>query len=81
MEAKIPSNRKCRRPVGHRPTPKVPQVPPPCERGHINLPERSARRHFRRLMHSAGDEMVRVAVKTSLSGVAALALYWWNHHH
>ncbi|MFF2386714.1 hypothetical protein [Streptomyces sp. NPDC058108] len=46
-----------------------------------HLVERPARRHFRRLLHSASDEFIRGAVKASLSGVGLLALYWWNHHH
>jgi hypothetical protein len=32
-------------------------------------------------MNSATDELMRVGVKASLSGIGALALYWWNHHH
>ncbi|MFE9645292.1 hypothetical protein ACFYO0_14485 [Streptomyces sp. NPDC006365] len=42
--------------------------------------ESTARRHFRRLLSSATDELFRAGVKASLSGAAALALYWWNHH-
>lgn len=31
-------------------------------------------------MDSATDELVRISVKASLSGIGVLALYWWNHH-
>ncbi|MBL1108010.1 hypothetical protein JK361_26055 [Streptomyces sp. 5-8] len=44
------------------------------------LREQSARRHFRRLMNSTADEMLRMGIKASLSGVATIAAYWWHHH-
>jgi len=45
-----------------------------------HLVERGARRHFRKLLNYASDELMRTAVKASLSGVATVALYWWHHH-
>lgn len=44
-----------------------------------HLVEHGARRHLRRLLNSASDELMRTAVKASLSGAATFALYWWHH--
>jgi hypothetical protein len=45
-----------------------------------HLAECGAKHHFRRLLNTAEDELVRIGVKASLSGVGALAIYWWHHH-
>jgi hypothetical protein len=45
-----------------------------------DLAERGARRYFRRLLSTAGDELLRIAVKASLSGVITFALYWLHNY-
>lgn len=95
-EVEIPSNRKCRRCQCQRPTPKIARAARARRRiatsraaartarmhRRVNraLAECGARHHFRRLLSTAEDELVRIGVKASLSGVGALALYWWHHH-
>ncbi|WP_159047614.1 hypothetical protein [Streptomyces sp. WM6378] len=43
------------------------------------LTQHAARRQVRRLLYSAADELVRVAVKASVVGIGVLALYGWHH--
>lgn len=80
-EVDIPSPRKCRRCHRQRPTHKIARTVHGTRRIGANLAERGARRHFRRLLSSAADELMRVGVKASMSGVTTFALYWWHHHH
>ncbi|MFD9635193.1 hypothetical protein [Streptomyces violascens] len=43
-------------------------------------PHSAARRHFRRLVNSASDELTRYAIKAATSGVLTLIAYWIHHH-
>lgn len=79
-EVDIPSNRKHRRQVRQCPSSMIARTSRSRDHIRTHVEERPARRHFRRLLNSATDELLRAGVKASVSGVGALALYWWNHH-
>ncbi|MEU9576247.1 hypothetical protein [Streptomyces chilikensis] len=92
----MPAEKKSRRKRPQRPTTKIRTRRAPgrirvrseeratarraSDRIRVHVEERAARHHARRLLNSATDELVRVAVKASLSGIAAIAVYLWNHH-
>lgn len=78
-EVDISSYRKCRRCHRQRPMHKIDRRVRQGRQIRARLADRTARHHFRRLLGTARDELVRTGVKASLSGVGTLALYWWHH--
>jgi hypothetical protein len=76
-----PSDRKRRRQVGRSLSPKITRTDRSRELTPVHSQEQRLRLHLSRLLNSAMDELIRAAVKASLSGAGVLALYWWSHHN